>query len=164
MDKKIKDFSTGMKAKLKVLTAMSYGARFLILDEPTAGLDVMARESVLDLLREYMEIPGRGILISSHISSDLEQFCDEIYMIHQGKIILREETDVILENYGVLKMDSHDFQKLDKTYILKVKKEAFGFSCLTDRRQFYQENYPSLAVEKGSVDEALTMMAKGETL
>lgn len=164
MDKKIKDFSTGMKAKLKVLTAMSYGARFLILDEPTAGLDVMARESVLDLLREYMEVPGRGILISSHISSDLEQFCDEIYMIHQGKIILREETDVILENYGVLKMDAHAFQELDKTYILKVKKEAFGYSCLTDRRQFYQENYPSLAVEKGSVDEVLTMMAKGETL
>ena len=85
-------------------------------------------------------------------------------MIHQGKIILREETDVILENYGVLKMDAHAFQELDKTYILKVKKEAFGYSCLTDRRQFYQENYPSLAVEKGSVDEVLTMMAKGETL
>lgn len=164
MDKKIKDFSTGMRAKLKVLTAMSYGARFLILDEPTAGLDVMARESVLDLLREYMEVPGRGILISSHISSDLEQFCDEIYMIHQGKIILREETDVILENYGVLKVDDHTFQELDKTHILKVKKDAFGCSCLTDQRRFYQENYPSLAVEKGSVDEVLTMMAKGETL
>lgn len=164
MNKKLKEFSTGMKAKLKVLTAISYGARLLILDEPTSGLDVMAREAVLDLLREYMEVPGRGILISSHISSDLEQFCDEIYMIHQGKIILQEETDAILGNYGVIKADARAFADMDKHHILRMKKESFGYSCLTDHRQFYQENYPSLAVEKGSVDEILMMMAKGETL
>lgn len=164
MNKKIKDLSTGTKAKLKVLTAISYGAKFLILDEPTSGLDVMAREAVLDLLREYMEVPGRGILISSHISTDLEQFCDEIYMIHQGKIILQEETDSILGNYGVIKADARAYAGMDKSHILRIKREAFGYSCLTDQRQFYQENYPSLAVEKGSVDEVLMMMAKGETL
>lgn len=164
MDKKVREFSTGMKAKLKVLTAMSYGARFLILDEPTVGLDVMARESVLDLFREYMEVPGRGILISSHISSDLEQFCDEIYMIHDGKIILQEETDAILGNYGVIKAEASGFASLDKRHILRIRKESFGYSCLTDQRQFYQENYPELTVEKGTVDEVLTMMAKGEAL
>lgn len=164
MNKKIKEFSTGMKAKLKILTATGYGARFLILDEPTAGLDVMARESILDLLREYMEVPGRGILISSHIASDLEQFCDEIYMIHKGRIILQEETDAILGNYGVVKADSEGFALLDKRHILRIKREAFGYSCLTDQRQFYQENYPSLTIERGSVDAVLTMMAKGEAL
>ena len=164
VDKKLKEFSTGMKAKLKILFAISVNARFLILDEPTAGLDVMSRETILDLLREYMEVPGRGILISSHISSDLEQFCDEIYMIHQGKIVMKEETDRILGNYGVLKTDERTFSSLDKRYLLRIRKEAFGYSCLTDQRQFYQENYPDITVERGTVDQVLTMMTRGEAL
>ena len=84
LNKQIKEFSTGMKAKLNVLLALSHDSRLLILDEPTAGLDVVAREEILDLLREYMEIPGRSIVISSHISGDLEHFCDDLYMIHEG--------------------------------------------------------------------------------
>lgn len=164
VDKMLKEFSTGMKAKLKILFAINLKAKFLILDEPTAGLDVMSRETILDLLREYMEVPGRGVLISSHISSDLEQFCDEIYMIHQGKIVMREETDRILSNYGVLKMDDRAFASLDKKYLLRIRKETFGYSCLTDQRMFYQENYPDLTVEKGTVDDVLTMMTKGEAL
>ena len=76
-----------------------------MMDEPTAGLDVGAREAMLDILREYMEEePERSILISSHISSDLEGLCDDIYLIHDGMLILHEETDVILEQYGVLKV------------------------------------------------------------
>ncbi|MDE7059381.1 MAG: ABC transporter ATP-binding protein, partial [Lachnospiraceae bacterium] len=103
LNKKIKEFSTGMKAKLKVLVAISHNARLLILDEPTAGLDVLAREQILDMLREYM-IPGdRSILISSHISSDLEGFCDDLYLIHNGKILLHEDTDILLSEYGILK-------------------------------------------------------------
>ncbi len=163
-DKKTKEFSSGMKAKLKILLALSHEARLLVLDEPTAGLDVTAREDILDLLREYMEIPGRGVLISSHISADLEQFCDDIYMIDQGKIILHEDTDVILENYGLLKVSPAAFERLDKSGLLRVKKESFGYSCLTDQRQFYLENYPSLAVEKGSVDEVISMMVRGDAL
>ena len=164
-DKKIKEFSTGMKAKFKVLAALSHKAELLILDEPTVGLDVIARDEVLNMLREYMEEnESSSILISSHISSDLEQFCDEIYMIHQGKIVMKEETDRILGNYGVLKLDDRSFASLDKKYLLRIRKEAFGYSCLTDQRQFYQENYPDLTVERGTVDQVLTMMTKGEAL
>ena len=83
-DKKLKDFSTGMKAKLKILIALSHQTDLLILDEPTSGLDVIARDELLNLLREYMEEDdSRSILISSHISSDLEGLCDELYMIHE---------------------------------------------------------------------------------
>lgn len=163
-DKKVKDFSNGMKAKLRVLLALSHQARLLILDEPTAGLDVTAREDILDLLREYMETPGRAVLISSHISADLEQFCDDIYMIGQGKILLHEETDAILEEYGVLKVSPEDYKLLDKSGLLRVRKESFGYSCLTDQRRFYLENYPSLVIEKGSVDEVISMMVRGERL
>ena len=100
-DKYIKEFSTGMKAKLKVLAAVTHGADFLLMDEPTTGLDVMARESILNLLREYMEEDeNRSILISSHISSDLEGLCDDIYMIHNGEIVFHEDTDVLLNEIG----------------------------------------------------------------
>lgn len=164
MDKKLKEFSTGMKAKLKVLIATSFQTKLLILDEPTAGLDVIVRDSILELLREYMETEGRSILISSHISSDLENLCDDIYMIDKGKIVLHENTDVLMDEYGLLKVDERQYEVLDKQHILRVKKENFGYSCLTDEKGFYMENYPQIAVEKGSVDEVITMMVKGESL
>ena len=164
LNKQIKDFSTGMKAKLNVLLALSHDSRLLLLDEPTAGLDVVAREEILDLLREYMEIPGRTIVISSHISGDLEHFCDDLYMIHEGKIVLHEETDRILEEYGFLKVSEQEYEVLDKEYLLRVRKESFGYSCLTDQKKYYLENYPGLVVEKGSVDEVISMLVKGEAL
>ena len=163
-NKKIKEFSTGMKAKLKLLIAMSHQAKLLILDEPTAGLDVMAREGLLDLMREYMEDGERSILISSHISSDLENLCDDLYMIHEGQILLHEDTDVLLGEYGVLKLTEPEFKRLDKQYILRCKKEDYGYSCLTDQKRFYMENYPAAAMEKGSIDQVITMMIRGDRL
>lgn len=164
-NQKIKEFSTGMKAKLKVLTAISHGARLLILDEPTAGLDVVARDELLELLRAFMEQDeDRGILVSSHISGDLETLCDDIYMLHNGKIILHEDTDVLLDDYAVLKVDEQQYRTIEKRYILRCRKESFGYSCLTNQKRFYMENYPKLAVLKGSIDEVIMMMIRGEAL
>lgn len=161
--KKIRDFSTGMKAKLKLLVAISHEAKLLILDEPTAGLDVVAREELLALLQDYLgEQEERSVLISSHIASDLEKFCDDIYMIHDGKIILHEETDVLLGSYGILKVDGSQYEKMDKSAILCRKKEEFGYCLLTDSRQFYQENEPGLIVEKCGIDDVILLMTKGE--
>lgn len=164
-DKKLKEYSTGMKAKFKVLVAVSHGANFLILDEPTAGLDVMARDEVLDLLREFMaEKEDRSILISSHISGDLESLCDDLYMIHDGKIILHEETDVLLSDYAVLKVTEEQFAGLDKGYLLRAKREPYGFSCLTAQASFYAENHPDITMEKAAIDDLIPMMIRGERL
>lgn len=163
LDKKIKDFSTGMKAKLKMLIAISHNAKLLILDEPTSGLDVIARDELLEMLREFMEEEEeRSILISSHISSDLETLCDDIYMINDGKIIMHEDTDVLLSNYALLKTDQEQFKKLDKQFIICTKKESYGYSCLTNQKQYYIENNPKIAVEKGTIDNVIAMMIKGE--
>ena len=162
LDKKIKEFSTGMKRKLQVLAAISHEAKLLILDEPTAGLDVIARDELLDLLREYMEQDERAILISSHISSDLEGLCDDVYMIDDGKIVMHTETDILLSDYGLLKVTDDQYQKLEKEYIIRHKKEEYGYSCLTDQKQFYMEHYPGLAIEKGNIDEVMTIMIRGE--
>lgn len=165
LKKKIKEFSTGMRAKLKLLAAMSHGAELLILDEPTAGLDVVARQELLELLQDYLDQgEKRSVLISSHISGDLEMFCDDIYMIHEGNIILHEETNVLLDEYGVIKVDDAQYQKLDQTYLLRQKKESYGYQLLTNQRRFYQENYPELIVEKGSIDDVILMITKGEKL
>lgn len=163
-DKKIKDFSTGMKAKLNILLALSHDAELLILDEPTAGLDVLVREEVLDLLREYMENGTKGIVVSSHISSDLEGLCDKLYLIDNGKILMQEETDVLLSDYGILKVTEEQYEKLEKKYLLKVKKEGFGYLCLTNQKRYYIENEPELMIEKGSIDDLLLMMLRGTNL
>ena len=147
-DKKLEQFSVGMKAKLKLITAICHKAKLLILDEPTAGLDVMARNEMLDMLRDYMEEDEeRSILVSSHISTDLETLCDNIYMINEGNIILHEETDRLLSNYAILKVDEEQSKTLDP--------------CLTDQKQFYLENYPKIVVEKGTIDQIITLMIQG---
>lgn len=165
MGKKLKDFSTGMRAKVNLLLAISHGADFLILDEPTAGLDVVARDALLEILRGYMEQkPESAILISSHISGDLEGLCDDIYMIHQGKIVLHEDTDVLLGEYGVLKLDERQFAEVERSYILAYKEEPFGYSCLTSQKQFYMENYPEITVEKSGIDSVIMILSGGKNV
>ena len=164
LNKKIKEFSTGMKTKLKMLVAISHGAKLLILDEPTAGLDVVARDEFLEMLQEYMAKGEHSILISSHISSDLENLCDDFYMIHDGKIVMHEETDVLLSGYGIIKPSIEQYEMLDKKHLLKVKKEAFGYRCLTNDRQFYIDNYPDVITEKGNIDEMILLMVRGENV
>lgn len=155
---RIQKFSTGMNAKLRVLAALSHNADLLVLDEPTAGLDVIVRNEIIDMLRDYMaENENRALLISSHIASDLENLCDDIYMIHRGKVVFHEDTDVLLSDYAVLKMDEKQFESVEKEYIINSRKEKFGYMCLTNQKRFYMENYPQIAVEKGGIDELIIM-------
>ena len=162
-NKQIKDFSTGMRAKLRVLAAISHRAELLIMDEPTAGLDVEARNDILALLRQYLsDNDNCSILLTSHISSDLESLCDDIYLIHNGKIVLHEDTDTILSNYAILKVNEGAYEKLDKNYILSTKKEYFGYACFTNEKQYYVENYPGIVIENGRIDDLIIMMTGGK--
>ena len=153
-----------MKTKLKLLVAISHNAKLLILDELTSGLDVIVRDEFLEILQEYMNGGERSILISSHISSDLESLCDDFYMIHDGKVIMHEETDVLLDSYGILKPTPEQYLKLDKKHLLEVKKENLSYLCLTSERQFYMENYPELVIEKGNIDDMILLMIRGENV
>ena len=164
-NKMVKEFSTGMKAKLKLLAALGSRAKMFIMDEPTSGLDVVARDELLDLIREYMaENEDSSVLISSHISGDLESLCDDVYMIHEGKIVLHEDMDTLLSDYGILKVDERQYATLDKQYMIRTMHEAFGYACMTDQKQYYMENYPGAVLEKGSLDSVITMMIRGDEL
>lgn len=162
-NKLIQKFSTGMKAKLRVLVALSHDAKLLIMDEPTAGMDVEARNEILDIIRDYLtEKEDRAVLITSHIATDLEGLCDDIYMIHKGKILLHEDTDVILSDYAVLKVEDNEFQKLDQRYVIGWKKETFGYCCLTNQKQYYIDNYPGMVIEKCGIDDLILVMTGGK--
>ena len=162
-NKLIQKFSTGMKAKLRVLVALSHGAKLLIMDEPTAGMDVEARNEILDIIRSYLtEAEDRSVLITSHIATDLEGLCDDIYLIHNGRILLHEDTDVILSDYAVLKVTEAAFAGLDKTYLLARRQEPYGMRCLTNQKQFYMENYPGLVIEKCGIDDLILGMTGGK--
>ena len=152
-----------MRAKLRVLVAISHKADLLIMDEPTAGLDVEARNEILDLLRQYLlEHEQCSILITSHISTDLEGLCDDIYLIHDGKIILHEDTDTILSNYAILKVDENTYRQIDKNYLLSTKRDSFGYTCFTSEKQYYAENYPGIVIENGNIDDLILMMTGGK--
>lgn len=162
-DKKIKDLSRGMRAVMQLFFAVMHDARLLILDEPTSGMDVVVRDEMLDMLRGYMEEDeGRGVLISSHISSDLEGLCDDIYMIDGGRIILHEETDRLLDSYGVIKLTEQQYRDIDKSRMISATKESFGRACLTSDRGYYEMQYPDAVIEKGGIDPVITSLIKGE--
>lgn len=162
-DKPLKSFSTGMNAKLKTLVACSHGAKLLILDEPTAGLDVIARNEVLDMLRGYLaEDEKRSMLISSHISTDLEGICDDVYMINDGRIIMHEDTDNLLGEYAVLRLSDDQYGRIDRQYFIRTRREKFGWSCFTDQKRYYAENWPEAVIEDCSIDDMIIMMSGGE--
>ena len=158
-DRPYTQLSGGQRQLVLMARALAQDTPVLILDEPTVGLDVIARDEVLNMLREYMEEnESSSILISSHISSDLESLCDDFYMIHAGKIILHEDTDVLLSDYAVLKVSEEEYEKLDQQYLIKIRKEAYGYRCLTNQKQFYMENYPDVVIENGKIDDLVVMM------
>lgn len=160
-DKAIHTFSNGMQAKLKIIAAISHKPDFLLLDEPTAGLDVSARFEIHQMLQDFMETDGRAILISSHIASDLEQLCDDFWMIKDGSITMHETVDDLLTRYGVLHLSDEQMESLDDAAIVARQKTRTGWKVLVNDRRFYEENYPMLHMDKGNIDD-LILITQGE--
>ena len=159
----VRVLSGGEKNRLLLARMFAKPSNVLIMDEPTAGLDIEARNDILDLLRQYLLANENcSILLTSHISSDLEGLCDDIYLIHEGRILLHEDTDIILSSYAILKISEDTYEKLDKSYILSTKKEPFGYVCFTDEKQFYAENYPGIVIENGNIDDLILMLTGGK--
>ena len=132
-DKKFKDFSQGMKMKLNIVTALSHHAKLLILDEPTNGLDPVARDDVMELLEEFTRKEEHSVFISSHIVSDLEKICDYIAFLHQGRMLLCEEKDRLYEEYGVIHCSSEQFHKLEPSAVCGSRSSSYGVEAVVRR-------------------------------
>lgn len=156
IDTPINTFSRGMKMKLGLALSMSHGAEILILDEPTSGLDPVVRDDFLDILLEFIQDEDHTVLISSHILSDLEKIADYIAFIHKGELIFNEEKDGLREKYGLVSLGDEEFQSLDKTALVGVRKHQFGRECLV-RREKMPENFD---IEKPSIEDIMVYMIK----
>lgn len=164
MDKPLSSFSTGMQVRMKLVAALAHQPKILILDEPTAGMDILARQEVHKLLQEYMEVPGRTILISSHIASDLEALCDDFWMIHDGKIRLHETVDALQNDYGIVTLSSQEWETFDRSGALAYMPYFEGVQVLVKDRHFYQENNPDFTINKGNLDDLILILEKGELI
>jgi len=132
-NKQFKDMSRGMKMKLGIAVAMSHGAKLLILDEPTSGLDPVVRDEVVEMFRDFTRNEEHSILISSHIVSDLEKLCDYVAFLHKGKLLLCEEKDQLLAEYGLIHCTAEDLQKLPEEAVKYTKTNPYGVEAMVMR-------------------------------
>lgn len=160
--KQIKEFSRGMRAKLSLIIALAHEPKLLVLDEATSGLDPVVRNEILDLFLEFIEDETHTILLSSHITSDLEKVADYITYIEAGKIAFSLSTEQIKERYAVIKCTLQEAQGITGAHILGRRDTHFGSELLVDNRQELARRYPQLIMEKASIDEIMTFMAKEE--
>ncbi len=157
----IKTFSKGMRKKLEIATALAHKPKLLILDEPTSGLDPVVRTEILDIFLNFIQDEDHTILLSTHITSDLEHIADYIVFIDNGSIILNDSRDAILDNYGVLKVEEKDFNKVDKEDIIKYKKNRYNYEILVDNRDKISKKYKSMVVDKATLEDIMVLNIKG---
>ena len=161
-NKPVKQFSKGMKMKLAIAVALSHDSRLLILDEATSGLDPVVRDDILDLLLEFVQDETHSILVSSHITSDLEKIADYIVFLHKGRVVFSKPKDELIEQYGILKCGAAQFDALDKADLIVCRKMDYEWQALVADRDKIQKKYPKALVIPASIDEIMLLYVKGE--
>lgn len=161
---RIAKYSKGMTMKLAIATALSHHPQLLILDEATGGLDPVMREDLLDIFLEFIENEQHSILLSSHITSDLERVADYIAFIHNGRIILTETKDNLIYNYGILRCTDTDFSALDTADILAYHKRDYQIDVLTADMKNAAKKYKNIVIDHASIDEIMLILVKGNII
>ena len=161
-DKPIKQFSKGMKMKLAIAVALSHNSKLLILDEATSGLDPVIRDDILDILLDFAQDETHSILISSHITTDLEKIADYIVFIHEGQVVFSKLKDELIEQYGIIKCGAAQFEALDKSDIIVYRKMDYEWQVLVADRAAMKKKYPKALIDSASIDEIMLLYIKGE--
>ena len=161
-DKMSKEYSSGMKMKLKIAVALSHNPKLLILDEPTSGLDPVARNEILDIFQDFIQDEEKSILVSSHITSDLEHIADYIKFINNGEIVLTKTRDELLENYGIVKCSADDFEEIDKNDFVKYKKNRYEYEILVEDKFEFKRKYKFEIIDKPTIEDIMLIYIKGE--
>ena len=159
---KIKSYSRGMSMKLAIAVALSHDSKLLILDEATSGLDPIMRDEILDVLLEFVKQENHSILLSSHITSDLEKIADYIVFIHNGEIILNKTKDELIYEYGVIRCSENDFHNILSEDILSSMKKDYQIDVLIKNKKLMEKKYKNLIIDSVSLDEIMLLLVKGE--
>lgn len=161
-DKRLRQFSKGMKMKLAISAALSHHSKLLILDEATSGLDPVVRDDILDMLLDFVQDEEHSILVSSHITSDLEKIADYIVFIHEGKVVFSRPKDELTEQYGMLKCGAAQFEALDKSDVIAYRRMDYEWQVLVSDREKMRKKYPKVMVVPATIDEIMLLYVKGE--
>lgn len=159
---KIKTFSKGMKMKLSLVAAFAHHPKLLILDEATSGLDPVMRDDILDMFLEFVQDEENSILVSSHITSDLEKVADYIIFVHNGSVIFSKPKDELLENYGIIKCGDAAFERIEKEDRIACRKLDYEWQILVEDRNKIQKKYKEAMVVPATIDEIMLLYVKGE--
>lgn len=162
LDKKIKEYSKGMKMKLGILAALAHHPKLLILDEATSGLDPIMRDDILEIFLDFVQDEEHSILVSSHITSDLEKIADYITFIHQGNIVFSKTKDELLYNYGIIKCGAVLFDSLDDSDILAYRKQDYEWEVLVADKEKAHKKYPKVIIDNATIDNIMLLYVKGE--
>lgn len=162
--KKIKSFSKGMKAKLSIAVAFAHHPKLLILDEATSGLDPIVRDHILDMFLDFVQDEENSILVSSHITTDLEKVADYIVFIHEGQLTFSKPKDELLEHYGIVKCGAAQFEALNQQDIIAYRKQDYEWQVLVSDRQSAEKKYPKAMVIPATIDEIMLLYVKGEVI
>ncbi len=161
-DKQIRQFSKGMKMKLAISVAFSHHSRMLILDEATSGLDPVVRDDILDMLLDFVQDEEHSILVSSHITSDLEKIADYVVFIHEGKVVFEKPKDELTRRYGIIKCGAAQFGELDQSDIISYRKMDYEWQILVSDRERMQKKYPKAMIVPATIDEIMLLYVKGK--
>ena len=163
-NKPLKSMSKGMRKKLEIVTAISHKSKLLILDEPTSALNPVVRAEVLEVLQKFIEDEEHSILLSTHITSDLERIADEIIFIDKGKKVLQKSRDEIIDNYGILKCDIDYFSNIDKKDIIAYKKTKYAYEVLVNDKKQASKKYHNCVIDKITLEDLMVLVIKGEKI
>ena len=153
--KKIGQFSKGMKMKLQIAAALSHNAKLLIMDEATTGLDPVVRNEILDIFLEYLQDENHSILMSSHITSDLEKIADSVTFIDKGKLLLTGYKDDILENHGVMKCSVDNYKQIDEADIISARITDFGAEIMVSDKKLCSQKYSGIIMDNTTLEEIM---------
>ncbi len=159
-NEKLKTFSRGMTMQISIAVALSHGAKLLILDEATAGLDPVKREEILDIFLDFIQNEENAILMSSHITSDLEKIADYITFIDKGEIILTENKDTLIYDYGIAKLRDNEFEKLTRKDYISHRKRGLQIEVLVKDKAVFSKNYPTFVVDNATLDSIAPLLTK----
>ena len=153
--KKFGQFSKGMKMKLQIAAGLSHNAKLLIMDEATTGLDPVVRNEILDIFLEYLQDEENSILMSSHITSDLEKIADMVTFIDKGKILLTGIKDEILDSHGVVKCSKSDFKDFEREDYISARVTDFGAEVMVNDTDKAAKKYSGAVIDKTTLEEIM---------